>query len=96
MVALLLQFILSLSPDSIGSKYRSGGSLLTRPLSSGKQDTQSDRSIWPVTKPMPQLDAFTQCSGKICNSGCVSVNKMKNVFQTMRIPTNLNLFFRRS
>ncbi|KAL6990258.1 CDP-4-dehydro-6-deoxyglucose reductase [Sarracenia purpurea var. burkii] len=81
-VNLFYKFILSLSPDSIGSKYRSGGSLLTRPLSSGKQDTQSDRSIWPVTKPMPQLDAFTQCSGEAeyVNDMPITVNELFGAF----------------
>lgn len=63
-VNLFYKFILSLNPNSIDSKYRSGGSLITRPLSSGKQDFQTDKSIWPVTKPMPKLEAFSQCSGE--------------------------------
>ncbi|XP_065224598.1 uncharacterized protein LOC135848590 isoform X2 [Planococcus citri] len=81
-VNLFYKFILSLSPNTIDSKYRSGGSLLTRPLSSGKQDFQTDKSKWPVTKPMPKLEAFAQCSGEAeyVNDIPVQVNELYGAF----------------
>ncbi|XP_065224600.1 uncharacterized protein LOC135848592 [Planococcus citri] len=63
-VNLFYKFILSLSPDSISEKYRSGGSLLSRPLSSGKQDFQTDPSLWPVNKPIHNINAISQCAGE--------------------------------
>lgn len=59
-----LQFILSLSPETVSPKYSSGGSLLKRPVSSAQQDFQTDKSLWPVNKPVPKLEAFLQCSGR--------------------------------
>ncbi|XP_065222148.1 xanthine dehydrogenase/oxidase-like [Planococcus citri] len=86
-VNLFYKFVLSLSPDSISEKYRSGGSLLTRPLSSGKQDFQTDKSVWPVNKPMPQLDAFTQCAGEAeyVNDIPVRVNELHAAFVVSKI-----------
>lgn len=63
-INLFYKFILSLSPDSISSTYRSGGSILERPISSGKQDLDIEKSMWPVGKPIPKLEAFLQCSGE--------------------------------
>jgi hypothetical protein len=58
------QFILSLSPPGLPARLISGGRDLFRPLSSGKQQFDTDKTEWPLTKPVPKLEALAQCSGK--------------------------------
>lgn len=58
------QFILSLSPPGLPARLLSGGQDLVRPLSSGKQQFDTDKTEWPLTKPVPKLEALAQCSGK--------------------------------
>jgi hypothetical protein len=58
------QFILSLSPPGLPARLLSGGKDLVRPLSSGKQQFDTDKTEWPLTKPVPKLEALAQCSGK--------------------------------
>nr|XP_018909624.1 PREDICTED: indole-3-acetaldehyde oxidase-like [Bemisia tabaci] len=62
--SLFYKFVLSLKPSSVQEKYRSGGEILKRPLSSGKQTFDSDQKLWPVNKAMPKLEAYSQCSGE--------------------------------
>lgn len=63
-----VQFVLGLSPENVNAKFRSGGELLSRPLSSGHQEISTDESLYPVSKPITKLEALAQCSG---NSFCV-------------------------
>lgn len=60
----LFQFVLSLSPPGLPVQLASGGKDLIRPLSSGKQLFDTDKSEWPLTQPVPKLEALAQCSGK--------------------------------
>ncbi|KAL1140403.1 hypothetical protein AAG570_000335 [Ranatra chinensis] len=62
--SLFYKFVLSLNPDAVRPSYRSGGFLLDRPLSSGKQEFDTDRNIWPLNKPIPKIEALIQCSGE--------------------------------
>lgn len=45
-------------------RLRSGSEVLERSLSSGKQDYDTDRNIWPVNKPIPKLESIYQTSGE--------------------------------
>ncbi|XP_021929641.1 indole-3-acetaldehyde oxidase-like [Zootermopsis nevadensis] len=62
--ALFYKFILSLSPPGLPARLLSGGQDLVRPLSSGKQQFDTDKTEWPLTKPVPKLEALAQCSGE--------------------------------
>ncbi|KAL6263815.1 hypothetical protein P5V15_003898 [Pogonomyrmex californicus] len=66
---LFYKFVLSIKPDNINSKLRSGGSILKRGLSSGTQDYDTDKNVWPVNKPVMKLEAIQQTSGEAqyCN-----------------------------
>ncbi|KYN35640.1 Xanthine dehydrogenase, partial [Trachymyrmex septentrionalis] len=61
---LFYKFLLSIKPENIKAFYRSGGTLLERRLSSGKQDFNTHEDMWPVTKPMPKLESLEQTSGE--------------------------------
>lgn len=50
--------------DNANPRFRSGGSLLKRELSSGKQDYDIDRNLWPVNKPMAKVESIFQTSGE--------------------------------
>ncbi|XP_064073152.1 xanthine dehydrogenase/oxidase-like [Vanessa tameamea] len=64
-IGLFYKFILSIAPISILKPiYKSGGTLLTRPLSSGKQDFQTDSSLYPLNQPVQKLEAIIQSSGE--------------------------------
>ena len=60
----IFQFVLGLSPPDLPAKLVSGGKILERPLSTGKQDFETNKSVWPLNKPVPKLEAVAQCSGE--------------------------------
>ncbi|XP_011882440.1 PREDICTED: xanthine dehydrogenase-like [Vollenhovia emeryi] len=66
---LFYKFVLSIKPENVNSRLRSGGFLLERGLSSGSQDYDTDKTVWPVNKPTTKLDAIKQTSGEAeyCN-----------------------------
>ncbi|KAG8310132.1 hypothetical protein J6590_069744 [Homalodisca vitripennis] len=59
-----IQVVLSLSPNSVKSQFRSGGEDITRPLSSGKQEFDTDSTRPPLYQPFPKLESLIQCSGE--------------------------------
>lgn len=61
---LLLQFALSLRPENLDEKLRSGGTMLERGLSSGKVDYETDKNLWPYNKPLPKKESIYQTSGE--------------------------------
>ncbi|XP_046687734.1 indole-3-acetaldehyde oxidase-like isoform X2 [Homalodisca vitripennis] len=63
-LALFYRVILSVSPSSVRVRYRSGGEDITRPLSSGKQEFDTDSSRPPLYQPFPKLESLIQCSGE--------------------------------
>ncbi|XP_011061244.1 PREDICTED: xanthine dehydrogenase/oxidase-like isoform X2 [Acromyrmex echinatior] len=68
-MGLFYKFVLSIKPENVNSKLRSGGSILKRGLSSGTQDYDTDKNVWPINKPMVKLEAIQQTSGEAqyCN-----------------------------
>jgi xanthine dehydrogenase/oxidase len=56
--------VLGLSPPDLPANLVSGGKILERPLSTGKQDYETNKSLWPLNKPVPKLEAVAQCSGE--------------------------------
>ncbi|XP_045537073.1 indole-3-acetaldehyde oxidase [Papilio machaon] len=63
-LGLFYKAILSQAP-SVNPRYKSGGSLLKRPVSSGTQIFETDKSLWPLNQPVQKLEALTQCSGEV-------------------------------
>ncbi|XP_055537407.1 uncharacterized protein LOC129725498 [Wyeomyia smithii] len=71
-ISLFYKFILSIVPEgqyNLKPEYKSGGTILERPLSSGKQTFDTYEKNWPLTKNVPKLEALAQTSGeaKFCN-----------------------------
>ncbi|XP_018394514.1 PREDICTED: xanthine dehydrogenase/oxidase-like [Cyphomyrmex costatus] len=66
---LFYKFVLGIRPKIVDFRLRSGGSLLERSLSSGTQDYDTNKNMWPVTKPITKLKAIMQTSGEVqyCN-----------------------------
>ena len=64
LIVFISQFVLGLSPPDLPANLVSGGKILERPLSTGKQDYETNKSVWPLNKPVPKLEAATQCSGE--------------------------------
>ncbi|KAK7794360.1 hypothetical protein R5R35_007242 [Gryllus longicercus] len=62
--ALLYKFIISLAPDSVKKNVKSGGPVLHRPVSSGKQEFETDKKEWPLNQPIPKVEALVQASGE--------------------------------
>ncbi|KAG8313194.1 hypothetical protein J6590_006752 [Homalodisca vitripennis] len=56
--------MLSLSPQSVAPQYRSGATMLSRPVSSSKRQYDTDKTVWPVNKPVTKVEAIYQCSGE--------------------------------
>ncbi|XP_068627552.1 uncharacterized protein [Battus philenor] len=63
-LGLFYKAILSLAP-AVSSRYKSGGALLDRPLSTGTQTFETDKALWPLNQPVQKLEALTQCSGEV-------------------------------
>nr|XP_050853429.1 uncharacterized protein LOC127065310 isoform X1 [Vespula vulgaris] len=61
---LFYKFILSIRPQNIDPKLRSGGTILERELSSAKHDFDTDKNIWPLNKPITKREAIYQTSGE--------------------------------
>ncbi|CAL1679573.1 unnamed protein product [Lasius platythorax] len=66
---LFYKYVLSIKPENVNPKFRSGGTILEREVSSGTQDYDSDKNTWPVNKPTIKLEAIQQTSGEAqyCN-----------------------------
>lgn len=64
MKQILLQFILSIKPENVNPILRSGGSILERGLSSGKQNYDTNKNLWPLNQPLPKMEAIYQTSGE--------------------------------
>jgi hypothetical protein len=60
----VFQFVLGLSPPGLSTRFLNGGKDMIRPLSSGKQIFDTDKSEWPLNQPIPKLEAIAQCSGE--------------------------------
>lgn len=64
-MALLYKFMLMIVPEAkANSKYKSGGIILERELSSGTQVFDTYQKKWPLTKNIPKLEADVQCTGE--------------------------------
>jgi xanthine dehydrogenase/oxidase len=64
-MALFYKFILKIAPvDVVSSKYKSGGEILKRDLSSGVQTFDTYEENWPLTKNIPKIEAQVQCTGE--------------------------------
>ncbi|XP_013192300.1 uncharacterized protein LOC106136327 isoform X2 [Amyelois transitella] len=63
-LGLFYKAILSYSPR-INPRFKSGASKLQRPLSRGSQKFDTDKTLWPLNKPVPKIEALTQCSGEV-------------------------------
>ncbi|KAH8292276.1 hypothetical protein KR054_008034, partial [Drosophila jambulina] len=62
---LLYKFLLKHAPESeVNEKYRSGGPILQRPLSSGLQLFQTQKKNYPVTQAVEKVEGMIQCSGE--------------------------------
>ncbi|KAH8382926.1 hypothetical protein KR009_005851 [Drosophila setifemur] len=62
---LLYKFLLKHAPAAdIGEKFKSGGQLLQRPLSSGLQIFQTQKQNYPVTQAVVKVEGMIQCSGE--------------------------------
>ncbi|XP_064601079.1 LOW QUALITY PROTEIN: xanthine dehydrogenase-like [Liolophura sinensis] len=58
------QFCLVTCSASVDPKYVSGGNNLVRPVSSGQQSYDTQKMEWPITEPLPKLEAKAQATGE--------------------------------
>ncbi|CAG0914560.1 unnamed protein product [Notodromas monacha] len=61
---LLYKFILGVLGDAVPEKLRSGATNLSREISSGKQEITSDPKDYPISKPIPKIEAWNQTAGE--------------------------------
>lgn len=62
--SLLYKTIVSILGDKVSSEITSAGTVLERPLSSGQQEFDMNRDMWPVGKAIPKVESATQISGE--------------------------------
>ena len=53
--------------DRVPVRLRSGGDDLTRSNLKGSQEYDTDKTLWPVNKAVPKLEAQIQTSGEFPN-----------------------------
>ncbi|XP_072939063.1 uncharacterized protein [Epargyreus clarus] len=64
-IGLFYKFVLSICPVGFASpRLQSGANLLERPVSSGKQEFQTDPTLYPLNEPVPKYEAIIQSSGE--------------------------------
>ncbi|XP_077297593.1 uncharacterized protein LOC143919252 [Arctopsyche grandis] len=64
-IGLFYKCILHISPSGmIDSRYKSGGDEFNRPVSSGKQEFDTNKDIWPLNEPVLKIEGLVQCSGE--------------------------------
>lgn len=60
-----LFYVLSIAPASkVSARNRSGGTLLSRPVSVGTQKFNSIKELYPLTQPIIKVEALAQTSGR--------------------------------
>lgn len=65
-IALFYKFVISTCPSYIIKReYVSGGGILKRPISSGKQEYDSFKENYPLTQNVPKYEGLIQCSGEL-------------------------------
>ncbi|XP_039453634.1 uncharacterized protein LOC120432483 [Culex pipiens pallens] len=66
-LSLFYKFILATAPQHtmiVNPRFKSGGLILERALSSGKQSYDTYPSKWPLTQNVPKIEALAQTSGE--------------------------------
>ncbi|KAL1462726.1 hypothetical protein WDU94_014539, partial [Cyamophila willieti] len=65
-LSLFYKFVLGLSKDEVNPKYISGAQTIQdeRPVSDGQLHFNTDKKMWPLTKPIPKIDGLVQCAGE--------------------------------
>ncbi|KAI5750912.1 hypothetical protein M8J77_002372 [Diaphorina citri] len=65
-LSLFYKFALGLSKEEINPKYISGSKAIQdeRPVSDGDLVFDTDKKMWPLTKPVPKIDGLVQCAGE--------------------------------
>uniref|UniRef100_A0A8D8U4Z5 Xanthine dehydrogenase n=2 Tax=Cacopsylla melanoneura TaxID=428564 RepID=A0A8D8U4Z5_9HEMI len=65
-LSLFYKFVLGLSKDEVSPKYISGAQTIQdeRPVSDGQLHFNTDKKMWPLTKPIPKIDGLVQCAGE--------------------------------
>ncbi|XP_001864335.2 xanthine dehydrogenase [Culex quinquefasciatus] len=66
-LSLFYKFVLNIAPEgnaSIKSQYKSGGSVLERPVSTASQRFDTYKENWPLTKNIPKIEGLAQTSGE--------------------------------
>lgn len=60
----IFQFILSIAPKNLLNKRNlSAGEKLNRPVSTGSQDYETNKSLYPLTQAIPKIEALAQTTG---------------------------------
>ncbi|XP_066250858.1 xanthine dehydrogenase/oxidase-like [Euwallacea similis] len=64
-INLFYKGVLRIAPSSkLTNRNKSGGTLLTRPVSNGTQQIYPKQQLYPLTQPIPKLEALAQTSGQ--------------------------------
>lgn len=64
-LALFYKFMLMVAPDDkTNARFKSGGVILDREVSTGTQVFDTYQQNWPLTKNIPKLEADVQCTGE--------------------------------
>lgn len=60
------QAVLSMAPEgAVRPRHKSGAYNLHRPISKGTEEFPTSKSVYPLTQPIPKIEALAQASGNV-------------------------------
>ncbi|CAH1786918.1 unnamed protein product [Owenia fusiformis] len=63
-IGLFYKYVLSACTSKASASYKTGGDIIQRPLSSGRQSYDTDQTEYPVSQAIPKLSGKIQASGE--------------------------------
>lgn len=64
-INLFYKSVLNIAPVAVPRRNQSGATLMERPVSKGIQMAYPNKERFPLTKPMPKLEAYLQTAGQL-------------------------------
>lgn len=91
-IGLFYKFVLNTAPSNVvvNPRYRSGGQLIERPLSSGIQTFDTVEENYPLTQPVIKLEALMQTTGTAVYQNDVHHRKDDDLWCAFVLATRIN------
>lgn len=91
-IGLFYKTVLGSAPSdvTVNATYKSGGTLIERPLSSGTQTFETVEKNYPLTQPVMKLEALMQTSGEVVFQNDVHHRQDEDLWCAFVLATEIN------